>query len=63
MYYDDTKRKTPERSLSMDEKDYELLQTLDQSRNITKAADKLLIIQSALSKRIKRIERELGWSC
>ena len=47
----------------MDEKDYELLQTLDQSRNITKAADKLLIIQSALSKRIKRIERKLGWSC
>lgn len=44
----------------MDEKDFELLQTLGESRNITKAADKLFITQSALSKRIKSIERELG---
>lgn len=44
----------------MDEKDFELLQTLGESKNITKAADKLFITQSALSKRIKSIERELG---
>ena len=44
----------------MDEKDFELLMVLGESRNITKAADKLFITQSALSKRIKNIERELG---
>ena len=44
----------------MDEKDFELLQALADSRNITKAADKLHITQSALSKRIRSIERELG---
>ena len=44
----------------MDEKDFELLEILGESRNITKAADKLFITQSALSKRIKSIERELG---
>ena len=44
----------------MDEKDFELLQALADSRNITKAADKLYITQSALSKRIRSIERELG---
>ena len=44
----------------MDEKDFELLQALADSRNITKAADRLYITQSALSKRIRSIERELG---
>ena len=44
----------------MDEKDFELLRVLGESKNITKAADKLFITQSALSKRIKNIERELG---
>lgn len=44
----------------MDEKDFELLEALGESRNITKAADKLFITQSALSKRIKSIEQELG---
>ena len=44
----------------MEEKDFELLQTLADSRNITKAADKLYITQSTLSKRIRSIERELG---
>ena len=44
----------------MDEKDFELMEALDSSRNITKAAEKLFITQSALSKRIKAIERELG---
>ena len=44
----------------MDEKDYELLHALDETRNITHAADKLYMTQSALSKRIKALEQELG---
>ncbi len=44
----------------MDERDFELLEVLGESKNITKAAEKLFITQSALSKRIKAIERELG---
>ena len=44
----------------MDEKDFELIDVLGDSKNITKAAEKLFITQSALSKRIKAIERELG---
>ena len=46
----------------MDEKDYELLHALDETRNITHAADKLYMTQSALSKRIKALEQELGAS-
>ena len=45
---------------TMDEKDYELLHALDETRNITHAADKLYMTQSALSKRIKALEQELG---
>ena len=45
----------------MDEKDYELLHALDETRNITHAADKLYMTQSALSKRIKSMEQELDW--
>ena len=41
----------------MDEKDYELLHALDETRNITHAADKLYMTQSALSKRIKALEQ------
>ena len=44
----------------MDEKDFELLRILGETRNITHAADKLYMTQSALSKRIKALERELG---
>ena len=44
----------------MDEKDFELLRILGETRNITHAADKLYMTQSALSKRIKTLERELG---
>ena len=40
---------------TMDEKDYELLHALDETRNITHAADKLYMTQSALSKRIKAL--------
>lgn len=44
----------------MDEKDFALLHTLRECGNITHAADRLYLTQSALSKRIKAIERELG---
>ncbi|MGW8115204.1 LysR family transcriptional regulator [Caproicibacterium sp. NSD3] len=44
----------------MDEKDFKLLCVLNETRNITHAAEKLYITQSALSKRIKAIEQELG---
>lgn len=44
----------------MDEKDLALLRILDETRNITRAADRLYMTQSALSKRIKAIEQELN---
>ena len=44
----------------MDEKDFEILSILNETRNITRAAKQLYITQSALSKRIKAIETELG---
>ena len=44
----------------MDEKDFALLHMLKECGNITHAADRLYLTQSALSKRIKAIERELG---
>lgn len=44
----------------MDEKDFELLFVLKETKNISKAADQLFITQSALSKRIKAIEKETG---
>ncbi len=44
----------------MDEKDFELFQILRETENITKAADRLFITQSALSKRIRAMEQELG---
>lgn len=44
---------------SMDEKDFALLRALKECGNITHAADRLYLTQSALSKRIKGIEREL----
>lgn len=44
----------------MDEKDFELLHVLEKTRNISKAADQLYLSQSALSKRIKSIEKEMG---
>jgi DNA-binding transcriptional LysR family regulator len=44
----------------MDERDFELLITLNETQNITHAADKLYISQSSLSKRIRAIEKELG---
>lgn len=44
----------------MDEKDFELLRILDETRNITRAADRLYMTQSAFSKRIKSLEHEFG---
>ena len=44
----------------MNEKDFEVLRTLNETRNITRAAEKLYITQSALSKKIKLLERELN---
>ena len=44
----------------MEEKDYELLRILKETRNITRTAEEMYITQSALSKRIRKIEEELG---
>ncbi len=44
----------------MDEKDFELLSILNETRNITRASEQLYMTQSALSKRIKSIEKDLG---
>lgn len=44
----------------MDEKDFEMLRILNETRNITRASEQLYITQSALSKRIKAVEQELG---
>ena len=44
----------------MTERDFELLDILSQTGNITKAADRLYITQLSLSKRIVTIEEELG---
>ena len=44
----------------MNEMDFTLLQALDETKNITKAAEQLFITQSALSKRIRNLEEELG---
>lgn len=43
----------------MDEKDYELLLELYQSKNITKTAQKLFITQPAITKRLQKMEEEL----
>ena len=44
----------------MDEKDCELIEMLWETRNITKAAERLFTTQSALPKRIQKLEEELG---
>lgn len=44
----------------MDEKDFSILETLSETRSVTKAAERLYMTQSALSKRIKAIELDLG---
>lgn len=44
----------------MEERDFELLKLLSNNGNITHAAEKLYTSQSALSKRIQLLEKELG---
>ncbi len=44
----------------MDELDFEILETLNETQNITKAALALYMTQSALSKRISALEAQLG---
>ena len=44
----------------MNDKDYLIISTLGETRNITRAAERLFMTQSALSKRIKLIEQEFG---
>ncbi|MCB6345151.1 LysR family transcriptional regulator [Enterocloster lavalensis] len=44
----------------MDEKDCELIEMLWETRNITKAAERLFTTQSALTKRIQKLEEKLG---
>ena len=46
----------------MDEKDWVLLKTLSEERNITKTAQRLYTSQPALTYRIKQIEKEFGVS-
>ena len=43
----------------MDEKDYELLLDLNETKNITKTAQKLYMTQPAITKRIQKMEEEL----
>ena len=44
----------------MDQKDYELILSLNKTKNITKTAEQLFVSQPALTKRIQNIEKELG---
>jgi DNA-binding transcriptional LysR family regulator len=44
----------------MTERDFELLEILNETKNITKTANKLYVSQSSLSKRIASIEEQLG---
>lgn len=44
----------------MDERDFELLADLAKTCNLTKSAQRLYTTQSALSKRIQKLEQELG---
>ena len=44
----------------MDETDFELLRVLYETKNITRASEKLYVTQSSISKRIQAIERDIG---
>ncbi len=49
-----------EGNLNMDEIDFDLIQNLNLTKNITKTADRMNLTQSAISKRISNIEDELN---
>ena len=44
----------------MNNKDYLIVATLGETRNITRTAERLFMTQSAISKRIKLIEQEFS---
>ena len=50
----------PKEGCCIEEKDFALLRTLKETRSITRAAESLYMTQSALSKRILAMEKELG---
>ncbi len=45
---------------SVEEKDFRMLRVLKETRSLTRAAERVYMTQSALSKRISALERELG---
>ena len=44
----------------MDEKDWHILQTINEEKNLTKAAERLFISQPALSYRLQNLEKDFG---
>ena len=44
----------------MDENDIEIFRTLIKEKNVTRASEKLFVTQSSVTKRIQRMENELG---
>ena len=44
----------------MDERDFEVLTDLAKTQNITKTAQRLFTTQSAITKRIQKLESDLG---
>ncbi|MCI6948155.1 MAG: LysR family transcriptional regulator, partial [Oribacterium sp.] len=44
----------------MDEKDIEIFRSLIKTGNVTKSSEKLYTTQSSLTKRIQKMEEELG---
>ena len=60
MYDEENEWKTSKGDSQMEEKDFEVLRVLNDTRSITQAAEKLYMTQSALSRRLRTIEEELG---
>lgn len=60
LYYEYKEWNNRKKASQMDEKDFELLRVLEDTKNMTRAADRLYMTQSALSKRVRSIERELN---
>ena len=49
-------------ALPMDERDIQIFQSLMETRNVTKTAQALYMTQSAITKRLRKLEEELGSS-